>query len=132
MTAALRHPAVRVDPVEPCPFCGSHGLPLREVSRPPVRSRKNGRVRRYYPCTCAFCEEGRRLSAVPGHSAHTVGQIVAATPYLGGNCITAGTRYAQAAQVSPAYQAHLDAGEVAVPDVAAGGYRWEKKGETAA
>ena len=28
--------------------------------------------------------------------------------------------------ISPAYQAHIDAGERAVPDVSAGGYRWEK------
>jgi len=122
MTAALRHPAVRANPAEPCPFCGSGGTALGQFARP---RRQTKRVKRYAPCDCPFCEAGRRAP-------HSVALMVANIDYRGGNCITSGTRYAQAAEVSPAYQAHLDAGEVAVPDVAAGGYRWEKKGETAA
>ena len=126
MTAALRHPAVRANPAEPCPFCGSGGAALATVAKPRQTRRNVTRARHNYrPCDCRFCEAGRRAP-------HSVALMVANIDYRGGNCITSGTRYAQAAEVSPAYQAHLDAGEVAVPDVAAGGYRWEKKGETAA
>jgi len=125
--SALRHSAVRVDPAEPCPFCGSGGTALGQLARPKRQTRRNvTRARHNYaPCDCPFCEAGRRAP-------HSVALMVANIDYRGGNCITADTRYAQAAQVSPAYQAHLDAGEHAVPDVAAGGYRWEKGDANAA
>src|SRR5947208_2984354 len=123
MTAAARHAEVRAPANEPCPFCGSGGIALAKLAR----RRKTSRVKRSSrPCDCAFCEEGRRVP-------HTVPQIVAfvapADRPFRPHDERAGVT--NAAEVSAAYQAHLDAGEVAVPDVAAGGYRWEKGGNAA-
>lgn len=116
--SAARHSAVRVSPADPCPFCGcgealsSHTWPRRAQTR---------RVKHYAPCGCTFCEAGRTR-------AHTVKEILGTFAFLGGICSPV---VETAAELSPAYQAHLDAGEVAVPDVDAGGYRWEKGGDAA-
>jgi len=110
---ALHHPMVRADAHDPCPFCGCG--PLAAIARP----RKPKRVKSYRPCDCTFCTASR-----VGMTHHTTADIVAHMGWLGGNCKA--IEPSAAAELSPEYQAHLDAGERAVPDVAAGGYRWEK------
>jgi hypothetical protein len=113
LVTTLRHPSVRVDPSEPCPFCDC-GNPLNAHA---AKRRQTKHVKTYRPCACTFCEEGRRVR-------HTTAQIIATFAYLGGICEA--NRPSAAAELSPEYQAHLDAGERPVADIAAGGYRWEK------